>query len=263
MEEIPGPKTFEITRKKVVDTLSAGIPGFKDVFPCPRSWRAKPGQAMAEYIDHTLLKPAASAENFERLCREALDWKVWSVCVPSNRVALASRLLAGSSVKVCTVVGFPLGYASTAAKVEETRAAIREGATEIDMVVPLGLVKDGDWLGVYRDIRSVVVAADSLLVKVILETSELGLEEKLLASWVACFAGAGFLKTSTGFASGGAQIDDLHILRTIAGSLVGVKASGGIRTPEYARSCIEAGADRLGTSSSGAILGLAAAGTGY
>ena len=175
---------------------------------------------------------------------------------------LAVEQLAGSSVKVCTVIGFPFGYANTEAKISETREAIAQGAQEIDMVIAVGLLKDEDWVATYRDVRAVVETAGTVPVKVILETSELSLEEKIVGAYIACYAGAVFLKTSTGFANGGAVIDDLHILRTIAGDLVGVKASGGVRAVEFAHACINAGADRLGASATGAILGKAKGASG-
>ena len=254
MEEIPGAQTLNLLRAQLVDAL-ATCPGFRPEYPVTTSRRGGAKDGLARRIDHTLLKQGATRQDFLRLCAEARNWDVWSVCVPSNRVSLVAGQLAGSTVKVCTVVGFPFGYATTEAKVAETRTAVQQGAAEIDMVVPVGLLNDGDWTAVFQDIRSVVEAADQKLVKVILETSELSLESKIIGSYIACFAGAGFLKTSTGFASGGAVLDDLHILRTIAGDKIGVKASGGIRTTEFALACLKAGADRLGASATGAILG--------
>jgi deoxyribose-phosphate aldolase len=261
MEEIPGPQTFNILRERLVSRLGSSVPGFSPEYPELRSRRARQGQGLPFYIDHTLLKQNATRGDFAKLCKDAAAWKVWSVCVPSNRVAFAAAELAGSGVKVCTVAGFPWGYANTPGKVEETKTAIAEGAEEIDVVIPVGLLKDNDWVASYTDLRAVVSAAGDKLVKVILETSELSLEEKIVGAYLACFAGAGFLKTSTGFASGGASIDDIHILRLVAGERIGVKASGGVGSAEFAKTCIQAGADRIGTSSTGAILGYVSAKT--
>ncbi len=262
MEEIPGSTTMSLLKSRLISDLSARFPGFTGEYPLKHNCRGLAQAPMAQRIDHTLLKQSATRGDFVKLCAEARLWEVWSVCVPSNRVSLVAEQLAGSKVKVCTVVGFPFGYATTEAKVAETRLAVAQGAEEIDMVLPVGLLNDGDWSAVYQDIQAVVAAADKHLVKVILETSELSLESKILGSYLACFAGTGFLKTSTGFASGGAVLDDLHILRTIAGDLIGVKASGGIRTTDFAQACLKAGADRLGASATGAILGKAEATAG-
>lgn len=246
---------MQILKDRLEAVLQSEVKGFKAEYPISQSYRAESGQDLARYIDHTLLKQGACRSDFVKLCREAREWNVWSVCVPSNRVILAVEQLAGSSVKVCTVVGFPFGYANTESKVSETKIAIAQGAQEIDMVIAVGLLKDEDWLATYYDVRAVVEAAGDVPVKVILETSELSLEEKIVGAYIACYAGAVFLKTSTGFAGGGAVIDDLHILRIIAGDKMGVKASGGVRGTEFAQACINAGADRLGASATGAILG--------
>lgn len=264
MEEIPGKETLSILKRRLVESLTARLPGFSEAYPCTTNRRTASTAPLSKFIDHTLLKQQAGIKDYTVLCQEARTWQVHSVCVPSNRVALATELLAGSGVLTCCTVGFPFGYATTGSKVRETTDAIAAGAGEIDMVLPVGLVKDGDWVAVWTDIFAVVEAAGPVLVKVILETSELSLEEKILAGYTACFAGAGFLKTSTGFASGGAQIDDIHLLRHIAGEKIGVKASGGVRTHDFAKACIDAGADRIGASGTAAVLGLAAAsGKGY
>lgn len=256
MEEIPGKETYEILKARFVALLKASDHGASTDYPVGKSYRTLPGSPMGKYIDHTLLKQQAPAKEYLKLCTEARTWSVHSVCVPSNRVILAKEALLGSPVQVCTVVGFPFGYANTSAKVEETRQAIMDGASEIDMVIPVGLAKDGDWIGVYRDIKAVVTAAGGVLVKVILETSELSLEEKIMGAYAACHAGAHYLKTSTGFASGGAQIDDIHLLRHVAGPFIGVKASGGVRTNDFAKALIAAGADRIGSSGTAVVLGL-------
>jgi len=182
--------------------------------------------------------------------------------VPGSWVKLAAEELKGSGVAVCAVTGFPFGYDSTAAKVAETTHAILEGATEIDMVLPVGLVKDDKILDVFEDINQVVKAAAGVLVKVILETSELTPLEIIRAATLSCFAGAHFIKTSTGFASGGATVEALKLMRLVAGPLRGVKASGGVRTREFAIECLELGIDRIGTSSAAAILGFEQAPSG-
>lgn len=255
MEEIPGSTTMNLIRDRLIQVLGSKCDGFAPEYPVKKNCRGRKDDVLARRIDHTLLKQGATRDDFVRHCAEARQWDVWSVCVPSNRVTLAVEQLAGSHVKVCTVVGFPFGYATTEAKVAETRTAIAQGAEEIDCVLPVGLLNDGDWVAVWQDLNAVVQAAAGRLVKVILETSELSLESKVLGSYIACFAGASFLKTSTGFASGGAVLDDLHILRIIAGDQIGVKASGGIRSTDFALACLKAGADRLGSSATGAILG--------
>lgn len=217
-------------------------------------WNSK--EPLSTIIDHTLLKQSAGEHEYRVLCDQAKKWVTKSVCVPPNRVPLVVNELKGSPVLSCSVVGFPFGYDSTKAKVEETRWLMEQGIDEIDMVVPVGLIKDGNIEGIFEDIHSVVKAADGKIVKVILETSELTDLEKVTGSTIACFAGAHFLKTSTGFASGGADLGSLKIMRAIAGSLRGVKASGGVRTREFALQCLSLGIDRIGTSSAGAILEL-------
>ncbi len=229
---------------------------FEDHFPCVSSQRTVSGSSLANYIEHTLLKPSAVKADFEQLCAEAVEHGLFAVCVPTNRLGQVTLLLKNTSVKLVTVVGFPNGYALTEAKVEETRVSLAKGADEIDMVLPQGLLKDQDYWAVYQDIRAVVDAASQLPVKVILETSELNQAQKIAAAYLAAYAGASFLKTSTGFSPSGVSLEDLALLRFIAADQIGVKASGGVRTPEFARQCIETGADRIGTSSSLTILGL-------
>ena len=188
MEEIPGKSTFDILRTRVIANLTNGLDDFREEYPQTFSHRTPSGSKLGVYIDHTLLRQQAGLMDIEGLCREAREWQVHSVCVPSNRVCLARKLLSDSPVLVCTVVGFPFGYANTAGKVEETRTAIIEGAGEIDMVIPIGLVKDGAWPLVFKDIKAVVRAAGPVIVKTILETSELSLEEKIMAAYTACYA---------------------------------------------------------------------------
>jgi deoxyribose-phosphate aldolase len=256
MEEIPGKQTIDIVRQQVYDCLAAGLPSFTPVTEIAHCYRTPSGTAMAAYIDHTLLNVCARTSDFIRLCKDALTWQVATVCVPPNRVPLVREHLGDSAVGLCTVVGFPSGYASTKAKVAEAYGAIEQGAEELDMVAALGWIKDGNWPGVYTDIHAVVQAAGRVPVKVILETSELSLAEKIAAAYTARLAGAAFLKTSTGFASAGAQLDDVLLLRQIAGQSMGVKAAGGIKTAEFALALIDAGADRIGASGTAGLLGL-------
>jgi deoxyribose-phosphate aldolase len=219
---------------------------------------------LARHIDHTLLKPEARAADVARLCTEALEHQFWSVCVHGSRVAQAAALLEGSDVKVAAVVGFPLGAMDGDAKRYETEVAIDLGAQEIDMVLNIGRLKDGDDRAVFREIRDVVEAAQGVWVKVILETCLLSEEEKLRACSLSVEAGARFVKTSTGFSSGGATVDDIRLMRQAVGSALGVKASGGIRDTATALAMLEAGANRLGTSAGVAIVsGHAAAVGGY
>lgn len=210
---------------------------------------------LALYIDHTLLKPEADQNAIKTLCEEAKEYGFASVCVNPMWVPFCAEELKGSSVKVCTVVGFPLGVTSTEAKVCETRRAIQDGVSEIDMVIKIGAVKSGLWSDVEEDIRAVVQAAKpSAIVKVILETASLTREEKVKASQIAQAAGADFVKTSTGFGKGGATIEDVRLMRETVGSSMGVKASGGVRDYRTALQMIEAGANRIGTSSGVAII---------
>ena len=205
---------------------------------------------IAGMIDHTLLLPEATPEMAARLCREADEHGFYGVCIVPVFVPLVRDALAGSPVKVCTVVGFPAGVNETDVKAYETRRAIHQGADEIDMVMNVGAAKAGDWTRVGSDVESVVENARGHLVKVILETCLLTDEEKLRACEVCVAAGAGFVKTSTGFNRSGATEADVRLMRAAVGTDIGVKASGGIRDYETACNMIEAGATRLGTSSS-------------
>ena len=201
-------------------------------------------------IDHTILKPEASVSQVRKLCQEAKEYGFASVCVNSSFVPLCSEQLKDTDVKVCTVVGFPLGAMSTAGKTAETRQAVMDGADEIDMVVHVGMVKSGNWDYVEQDIHAVVEEAKGKAkVKVILETCLLSEEEKVRVCLICKKAGADFVKTSTGFSIGGATAKDVALMRRTVGDGMGVKASGGIRTLETAQEMIRAGADRLGTSS--------------
>jgi deoxyribose-phosphate aldolase len=209
---------------------------------------------LARYIDHTLLKPDATAAEVVKLCDEARTHGFATVCVNSGHVATAARELAGSGVLPIAVVGFPLGAALTAAKAFETREAVRAGAREIDMVVNLGALKAKDYACVSRDIAAVVAAARPYPVKVILETAQLAQEEKVVACALAKAAGAAFVKTSTGFGGGGATVEDIQLMRRVVGEELGVKASGGVRTAEDALRLLAAGANRIGASASVAIV---------
>lgn len=208
----------------------------------------------AKMIDHTLLKPEASREQVKNLCREAAEYGFHSVCVNSCYVSFCADLLKDSDVKVCTVIGFPLGAMSSAGKAAEAAAAVKDGADELDMVINVGMIKSGDWEYVRRDIEEVVKAAGSrALVKVILETCLLTDDEKRIACRVCREAGAAYVKTSTGFSTGGATAADVRLMREEAGDSMGVKASGGIRSLKDAEEMAAAGADRIGTSSGIAI----------
>lgn len=209
---------------------------------------------LAKLIDHTLLSPDATRERIARLCQEAREYGFASVCVNPGWVKVAAQLLEGSQVKVCTVIGFPLGATTTLAKVMETKDAIANGADEVDMVLNIGALKSGDEDWVREDIASVVKAADGRVVKVILETGLLTDEEKIKASLLAKEVGASFVKTCTGFGPGNATVEDIALLRKAIGNDMGIKASGGVRDYETACRMIEAGANRIGTSSGVAIV---------
>ncbi|MDT9757043.1 deoxyribose-phosphate aldolase [Heyndrickxia coagulans] len=204
---------------------------------------------LAAYIDHTLLKPEATEKDILKLTAEAAQYHFASVCIHPYWVKLATRELAGTGVKVCTVIGFPLGATTAETKAFETKKAIGDGADEIDMVINIGALKSGNTEAVEADIRAVVEAAQGKLVKVIIETCLLTNEEKELACRLAVKAGAHFVKTSTGFSTGGATIEDVKLMRQTVGDKAGVKASGGIHTKAEAEAMIEAGATRIGASS--------------
>lgn len=214
----------------------------------------KKGSDTARYVDHTLLKPNATQEEIGKLCEEAKNFCFASVCVNPSYVALSAQLLRGSGVKVCTVVGFPLGSTTPTVKAIEARDAIANGADEIDMVINIGALKSGNDVVVYDDIKSVRDATRGKVLKVILETSLLSNEEKVRACAASKKAGADFVKTSTGFGGGGATVEDVKLMRETVGPLMGVKASGGIRDAKIAADMIAAGATRLGTSASIAIV---------
>jgi deoxyribose-phosphate aldolase len=208
-------------------------------------------EELARMIDHTLLRVEASRNDIERICREAIQYSFYSVCTNPYWVRLVRSLVKGTEVKVCSVSGFPLGASTAEVKVEEARRCAHEGADEIDMVMNVGAFKDGDHSLVRDEIERVVEAAGKgRIIKVIIEACVLTDEEKIRSSKLAAEAGAGFVKTSTGFASGGATASDVRLMRKAVGPKVGVKASGGVRTFEQAVLLVEAGASRIGTSAS-------------
>lgn len=205
-------------------------------------------KTIASMIDHTLLKPEATPAQVEKLCAEAAEYHFASVCVNPVYIPLAARLLDGTGVKVCCVVGFPLGAIAPEQKAAEAASCAAMGAEELDMVIRVGAAKAGDWALVQRDIAGVVKAAAGRTVKVIIETCLLTDEEKVKACEAAKAAGADFVKTSTGFSTGGATTHDIALMRKTVGPEMGVKASGGIRDYATAMAMIEAGANRIGAS---------------
>ncbi|MDY2630251.1 deoxyribose-phosphate aldolase [Clostridium sp.] len=209
---------------------------------------------LARMIDHTILKAEATEKEIEMLCKEALQYNFASVCVNPSMVEKAAGLLKDSEVKVCTVIGFPLGATTTEVKAFETEDVIKKGATEVDMVINVGKLKDGNLEYVKKDIEAVVNAAKGkALTKVIIETCLLTDEEKVTACKLSKEAGADFVKTSTGFSTGGATASDIKLMRETVGKELGVKASGGVRSLEDAMAMIENGATRIGASASIAI----------
>lgn len=209
---------------------------------------------LARMIDHTILKADAKESEVEKLCKEALEYNFASVCVNPSMVEKAYSMLKGSEVKVCTVIGFPLGATTTEVKAFETEDVIKKGATEVDMVINVGKLKEGNLEYVKKDIEAVVNAAKGkALTKVIIETCLLTDEEKVTACKLSKEAGADFVKTSTGFSTGGATKEDIKLMRETVGENVGVKASGGVRSLEDAMAMIENGANRIGASASIAI----------
>lgn len=210
---------------------------------------------IANMIDHTLLKAIATREDVINICKEAKEHNFFSVCINPTHVALAKKELEGSNVDVCTVIGFPLGANTPAVKAFETKDAIANGADEVDMVINIGALKDKNYDLVFEDIKAVVDAADKkALVKVIIETCYLTDEEKVKACELAVKAGTDFVKTSTGFGTGGSTPADIKLMRETVGDNIGVKASGGVRCEKDAIAVIEAGASRIGASASIAIV---------
>jgi deoxyribose-phosphate aldolase len=211
--------------------------------------------ALNTYLDHTLLKADATRADILAVTAEAKSYHTASVCVNTCYTSLVAQELKGSGVKTCVVVGFPLGAMSSGAKAVEAALAVREGADEVDMVMSIGAAKAGDWAAVQADIAAVVNASKPAIVKVIIETCLLTDEQKVNACLAAKAAGAAFVKTSTGFSTGGATATDIALMRKTVGPDMGVKASGGVRTQEQALMMIEAGATRIGCSSTKTIMG--------
>ncbi|HEL1286382.1 TPA: deoxyribose-phosphate aldolase [Streptococcus equi subsp. zooepidemicus] len=216
-----------------------------------------------KYIDHTLLKADSVQSQLDQLIEEAKAYDFASVCVNPCWVAYAAKALKGTDVKVCTVVGFPLGATTSATKAFETKDAIENGADEIDMVINIGLLKQGDYQAVEDDMRAVVEASGDKLVKVIIEACLLTDDEKVKACQLAVNAGVDFVKTSTGFSTGGATVSDVKLMRQTVGPDIGVKAAGGARSLEDALAFVEAGATRIGTSAGITIMKGEVANGGY
>lgn len=233
----------EIAREVLKELGQKGLtsPGVKPMIDRPD---------LAAMMDHTVLKPETSVKDIERFCTEAREYHFASVCVNPTHVKLAAKLLQGSGVKVCTVIGFPLGANTPVVKAMEVRDAIANGADEVDMVINIGALKDGNYDLVSQDIKAVVEAAKGqALTKVIIETSALTEQEKIKACLLAKNAGADFVKTSTGFGKGGATVEDIELMRKTVGPDMGVKASTGVKDREIADKLRQAGANRFGTSS--------------
>ena len=210
---------------------------------------------LAKYIDHTLLKPESTREDILRVCEEAKHYNTASVCVNPFWIGFVAEQLKGTDIKPCCVIGFPLGATLPEVKAFETTAAIRDGAKEVDMVINVGALRGAEYDTVYEDIKAVVdAAAGKALVKVIIETCLLTDEQKVTACELAKKAGADFVKTSTGFSTGGAKVEDIRLMRKTVGPEMGVKASGGVRTKADAEAMIDAGATRIGASSSKKII---------
>lgn len=216
-----------------------------------QQWTQK---SLAAVIDHTILKPETTPDQVKTICEEAKQYQFASVCVNSCYIPLVVRELGNSSVKACSVVGFPLGAMASEAKAAETKWVVFRGAHEVDMVINVGLVKAGNREGLLNDIEAVIHAAGDATVKVILETCLLTRAEKIFGCEVAKAAGASFVKTSTGFGSGGATVEDVGLMREIVGPDMKIKASGGIRSLEKALAMLRAGADRLGASAGVSII---------
>lgn len=236
------PKAIDNIVNSGADRIAAGL-GIGDILA---------NKSVARKIDHTLLKPEATTDDITALCEEAKKYQFASVCVNPGYVSLCSELLKGSGVKVCTVIGFPLGATTTETKRYEAEQAIKNGAEEIDMVINVGQLKQGNYDYVFNDVNQVVLAAkkNGDICKVILETALLTDEQKIKACIICKHAGADFVKTSTGFSKGGATVGDIALMKYVVGSSVGVKASGGIRSREDANAMIASGADRIGASAS-------------
>ena len=238
-------KSFVDQIRKQAEAYHQELPAQPQLNPVPQ------GAAIAGWIDHTILKPEATPGQVEQLCQEALAYSFAAVCVNAVFVRQVALALKGSSVSACSVVGFPLGACGSTVKVFETSACLEAGAQEIDMVIPIGLLKSGAYDQVLEDVQGVVQVAHSgqALVKVIIETALLTRQEKIIACLLSKAAGADFVKTSTGFSTSGATVEDIDLMRRTVGEQIGVKASGGVRSYQDAIAMIEVGATRIGTSS--------------
>ncbi|OOF65687.1 deoxyribose-phosphate aldolase [Rodentibacter sp. Ppn85] len=210
-------------------------------------------KSLAKYIDHTALTAEKNEQNILTLCDEAMKYGFYSVCINSGYIPLAKEKLAGSEVKICTVVGFPLGANLTSVKAFETQEAIKAGANEIDMVINVGWIKSNKWQAVKEDIQAVLNACNGIPLKVILETCLLSKEEIIKACEICRELGVAFVKTSTGFSKGGTTVEDVVLMKKIVGK-IGVKASGGVRDTKTALAMVEAGATRIGASAGIAII---------
>ncbi|MBC7194602.1 MAG: deoxyribose-phosphate aldolase [Caldisericia bacterium] len=209
---------------------------------------------LVKFIDHTLLKPEATLDDIKRLCEEAIKYKFFAVCVAPPFVSFTKDILKDYEIKVATVIGFPLGYNLTKTKIFEAKECIKSGADEIDMVINIGMLKSKNYNYIFNEINSVKNEIGDKILKVIIETSLLTQDEKIIASSLVKAAGADFVKTSTGFSQGGATKEDIELIKKVVGDNFGIKASGGIRTFKQAIELIEAGANRIGTSSSVKII---------
>ena len=248
--------------ERLIEEITQQVRSRLDV-PGPKAPASAPASAapqgsdpreLARYIDHTLLKPDATQAQLSQMCDEAKQHGFYSVCVNASNVAYVAQCLQGSAVLPIAVVGFPLGAMTATSKAYEAQEAVRQGAREIDMVMNIGALKSRDYAGVADDIRAVVLASAPYPVKVILETAMLSRDEKIMGCVLSKAAGAHFVKTSTGFGPGGATVEDVELMRAVVGDDVGVKASGGVRSADDARAFLRAGANRLGASSSVAIV---------
>ena len=209
-------------------------------------------QDIMRRVDHTILTTTATWEQVQAICEQGMKYNAASVCIPPRYVRKAARFV-GDRLKICTVIGFPNGYQMPEVKVFETEDAVRCGADEIDMVINLGLVKEGDWEGVLSEIKAVKASCNGRILKVIVEACQLTQEEKIAACRVVSMSGADFIKTSTGFSTGGATVEDVKLFKQHISPDVRIKAAGGIRTFEQAQAMIEAGADRIGASALAAL----------
>lgn len=211
---------------------------------------------IAKVIDYSLLKPEATVEDIKRLCEEARRYGVYSVCIHPSYITIAKNLLRGSDVKVSTVIGFPLGMTLPYVKVYEAIEATLKGADELDIVMNIGMAHSGDWDYVRKEVSDIIYATKSTVHKIIIETCLLSESEKIKAAEIIIASGAEFIKTSTGFSRAGATVEDVRLLKSVAGNSCGIKAAGGIKTLQHVMEMIEAGASRIGTSHSGILKNL-------